>query len=344
MSVSLKVNWNDYYCLNAIKDCTIIHNIRLNSPKGGYNEYGCIIDKFNSPRGEIYTIGFPYPSYLLGDESRNIWEEILYRFPYSWNITKIPADQFGEDCEWQIDGNINNIIEEINKISDQFISLLKEKIENNELKGTKSDLLQTIDFAEYNYEKAKKNIKLESIKDNSMFKEDELDSKQDTKALDDLFSKSTDEIVDGLVNAADGDHELALRNLEQYMNTHDGFNRNILSARQKLQNKVESMKNSKFNKMIGEALSKFNEDSDRENQVYEVASSFANKYTCAEMADRLADVYREIDQANEYAQQKINELNISEEEFDKALDKYCDYCVSIGTACIYDTKKLNFNN
>jgi hypothetical protein len=171
MPISLKVNWNDYYCLNTIKDCTVVHNIRLNNPKGGYNEYGCIIDKFDSPRGEIYTIGFPYPSYLLGDESRNIWEEILYRFPYSWNITKIPADQFGEDCEWQIDGNLNDIIEEINKISDQFVSLLKEKIENNEIKGTKSDLLQTSDFAEYNYEKAKKNIKLESTKNNSKFKE-----------------------------------------------------------------------------------------------------------------------------------------------------------------------------
>lgn len=85
-------------------------------------------------------------------------------------------------------------------------------------------------------------------------KEADLAVKQDTKALEDLFSKSTDEIVDGLVNAADGDHELALRNLEQYMNTHDGFNRNIISAHQKLQNKVESMKNSRFGKMIDEAL------------------------------------------------------------------------------------------
>ena len=108
-------------------------------------------------------------------------------------------------------------------------------------------------------------------------KEADLTAKQNTKALEDLFSKSTDEIVDGLVQAADGDHELALKSLEQYMNTHDGFNRNILSAHQKLQNKVESMKNSKFNKMIGEALIKFKEDNERENQVYEVASSFANK-------------------------------------------------------------------
>lgn len=175
-------------------------------------------------------------------------------------------------------------------------------------------------------------------------KEADLTAKQNTKALEDLFSKSTDEIVDGLVQAADGDHELALKSLEQYMNTHDGFNRNILSAHQKLQNKVESMKNSKFNKMIGEALIKFKEDNERENQVYEVASSFANKYTCAEMADRLADMNREIVQANEYAQQKINELNISEKEFEIVLDKYYDYCKSIGTACIFDTKNLVFNN
>lgn len=89
-------------------------------------------------------------------------------------------------------------------------------------------------------------------------KEADLDSKKNTQSLDDLFSKSTDEIVDGLVKAADGDHELALRNLEQYMNTHDGFNRNVLSAHQQLQSKVESMKNSKFNKMIDEAFDEFN--------------------------------------------------------------------------------------
>lgn len=89
-------------------------------------------------------------------------------------------------------------------------------------------------------------------------KEADLSTKQDTKSLEDLFSKSTEDIVDGLVQATDGDHELALKTLEQYMNTHDGFNRNVISAHQQLQNKVESMKNSKFNKMIDEALKEFN--------------------------------------------------------------------------------------
>lgn len=105
-------------------------------------------------------------------------------------------------------------------------------------------------------------------------KEAELDSKQNNQSLDDLFSKSTKEIVDGLVQAADGDHELALRNLEQYMNTHDGFNRNILTAHQQLQSKVESMKNSKFNKMIDEALDNFN----KEPKYYLIYSTWTGPY------------------------------------------------------------------
>lgn len=174
--------------------------------------------------------------------------------------------------------------------------------------------------------------------------EADLNKKQDLSSLEDLFSKSTEEIIDGLVKNADGNHELALKNLEDYMDTHDGFNRNVLSAHQKLQHKVESMKDSKFNKMIEEAVSTLFEidEVDRQTQINNIVRRYVIDYTCAEMADSYSTVLREEQAANKYLEDKIAELNITKEELNTALDiAYEDMVVKNQSAFIYDSKYFN---
>ena len=176
-------------------------------------------------------------------------------------------------------------------------------------------------------------------------KEDDL--KTSSLSIDDLNSKTTKEIIDGLVKQAKDDKELALKNLENYMQVNDGFNRNVILAHQELKKVVENMKNSKFNKMIEESLDNFLEDENipqsREDQIHEITEKFGCDYTCAYMADRYADMVSEIKQANAYAQEKINELNITEEEFNKGLEDYYNSCKARDTACVYDTKELVFS-
>lgn len=143
-------------------------------------------------------------------------------------------------------------------------------------------------------------------------KEADLSSKKDTQSLEDLFSKSTEEIVDGLVSAADGDHELALKNLEDYMNTHDGFNRNVISAHQQLQNKVESMKNSKFNKMIDEALNNFNKDP----KYYLIYNTWTGPY-----GDDKEVIEIPVGDDLEYAKEQCRELSIKLNKLVDVLEK-----------------------
>ena len=119
------------------------------------------------------------------------------------------------------------------------------------------------------------------------------------------------------------------------MNTHDGFNRNVLSAHQQLKNKVESMNNSKFSKMMEDIIT----DLDREAKINNIVYNYVINYTSAEMADNYSYTIREQRQANEELENKIKELNISQEELNKALDVAYDNLVNKRhSAFIYDTK------
>lgn len=70
-------------------------------------------------------------------------------------------------------------------------------------------------------------------------------------------------------------------------------------------------------------------------EVKEVAKQYVIKYTCATMADWINEIKREQAAANDWLFTKINELHITMEEFEKAIDECEKEAIAEGTACCY---------
>ena len=74
----------------------------------------------------------------------------------------------------------------------------------------------------------------------------------------------------------------------------------------------------------------------RKELVYKIMSEYINKYTCACMADRLADYKRGIAIANDDLFKKINEHHITMEEAKAAVTGIELEAERLGKACCYE--------
>ena len=70
-------------------------------------------------------------------------------------------------------------------------------------------------------------------------------------------------------------------------------------------------------------------------EVKEVAKQYVIKYTCATMADWMNQMKKEQEEANDWLFTKINELHITMEEFEKAIDECEKEAIENGSPCCY---------
>lgn len=74
--------------------------------------------------------------------------------------------------------------------------------------------------------------------------------------------------------------------------------------------------------------------------VLDIADIYINKYTCAQMADRLDTVIRESAEANNWVLAQCSDNGISMDELRSAIDEMADTKYA-DTACLWDVKLFN---
>lgn len=73
----------------------------------------------------------------------------------------------------------------------------------------------------------------------------------------------------------------------------------------------------------------------RQGLIKQIAKDYVIRYTCATMGDWINEVKKEQNLANDWLFTKINELHITQEEFEKAIDECEKEALEKGTACCY---------
>ena len=89
--------------------------------------------------------------------------------------------------------------------------------------------------------------------------------------------------------------------------------------------------------LIPDLLENFHKQSTRKQQIQDIVDVYVNKYTCAVMAETLAEEERECHEANLWIKAQISANGITNEELYTALCKSEQDAKDKGTACFYDT-------
>lgn len=88
--------------------------------------------------------------------------------------------------------------------------------------------------------------------------------------------------------------------------------------------------------LVPEMIEHYQQQSTRKQQIQDIVDVYVNKYTCAVMAERLADEERECQEANNWIKAQVSANGITNEELYEALCKSEKDAKDKGTACFYD--------
>ena len=88
--------------------------------------------------------------------------------------------------------------------------------------------------------------------------------------------------------------------------------------------------------LVPEMIEHYQQQSTRKQQIQDIVDVYVNKYTCAAMAERLADEERECHEANLWIKAQISANGITDQELYEALCKSEQDAKEKGTACFYD--------
>lgn len=88
--------------------------------------------------------------------------------------------------------------------------------------------------------------------------------------------------------------------------------------------------------LIPDMVEHYQQQSTRKQQIQDIVDVYVNKYTCAAMAERLADEERECQEANNWIKAQVSANGITDQELYEALCKSEQAAKDKGTACFYD--------
>ena len=88
--------------------------------------------------------------------------------------------------------------------------------------------------------------------------------------------------------------------------------------------------------LIPDMLEHYQKQIARKQQVQDIVDVYVNKYTCAVMAETLAEEERECQEANNWIKAQVSANGITDEELYTALCKSEQDAKDKGTACFYD--------